>query len=192
MLWSVAKEAAQNWSSHKDLRQGAALAYYSVFSIGPLIIIAVAIAGFVFGDDAVERAGRAVDQRPAWRYRRPSHSGHVDRCRSAPAGPVRQPAWNWRVAVCRHRRRGAAQGRPEYGMGSPANPGKRRLVLYSRAMSCHLAVVLALGFLLMISLLVTTALAALRQVCGGVCRRLELCIFPIWSSPLLSSRCCSP
>ena len=53
MLWSVAKEAAQNWASHKDSRQGAALAYYSVFSIGPLIIIAVAIAGFVFGDDAV-------------------------------------------------------------------------------------------------------------------------------------------
>src|SRR5476651_2116952 len=53
MLWTVAKEAAQNWSAHKDSRQGAALAYYSVFSIGPLIVIAIAIAGFVFGRDAV-------------------------------------------------------------------------------------------------------------------------------------------
>lgn len=53
MLWIVAKEAAGNWSSHKDLRQGAALAYYSVFSLGPIILIAIAVAGFFFGRDAV-------------------------------------------------------------------------------------------------------------------------------------------
>lgn len=53
MLWTVAKEAAANWSTHKDSRQGAALAYYSVFSLGPLIVIAIAIAGFIFGRDAV-------------------------------------------------------------------------------------------------------------------------------------------
>ena len=53
MLWTVAKEAAQNWSDHKDSRQGAALAYYSVFSLGPIIVIAIAIAGFFFGRDAV-------------------------------------------------------------------------------------------------------------------------------------------
>lgn len=39
MLWTVVKEAAENWSSHKDSRQGAALAYYSVFSLGPVIVI---------------------------------------------------------------------------------------------------------------------------------------------------------
>ena len=53
MLWTVAKEAAGNWSSHKDSRQGAALAYYSVFSLGPIIVIAIAIAGFFFGREAV-------------------------------------------------------------------------------------------------------------------------------------------
>ena len=53
MLWTVAKEAAGNWSGHKDSRQGAALAYYSVFSLGPIIVIAIAVAGFFFGRDAV-------------------------------------------------------------------------------------------------------------------------------------------
>jgi membrane protein len=52
MLWLVAKEAAGNWSSHKDSRQGAALAYYSVFSLGPIIVIAMAVAGFFFGREA--------------------------------------------------------------------------------------------------------------------------------------------
>jgi membrane protein len=53
VLWTVLKEAAENWSSHKDSRQGAALAYYSVFSLGPIIVIAIAIAGFFFGREAV-------------------------------------------------------------------------------------------------------------------------------------------
>jgi len=53
MLWTVAKEAAGNWSRHKDSRQGAALAYYSVFSLGPIIVIAIAVAGFFFGREAV-------------------------------------------------------------------------------------------------------------------------------------------
>jgi len=49
----VVREAAANWSIHRDARQGAALAYYSIFSIGPLIVIAIAVAGFFFGRDAV-------------------------------------------------------------------------------------------------------------------------------------------
>jgi membrane protein len=53
MLWLIAKEAAGNWASHKDSRQGAALAYYSVFSLGPIIVIAIAVAGFFFGREAV-------------------------------------------------------------------------------------------------------------------------------------------
>jgi membrane protein len=53
MWWTVSKEAAANWSGHKDARQGAALAYYSVFSLGPIIVIAIAIAGLFFNHDAV-------------------------------------------------------------------------------------------------------------------------------------------
>jgi membrane protein len=53
MWWTVVKEAATNWSNHKDARQGAALAYYSVFSLGPIIVIAIAVAGLLFGQDAV-------------------------------------------------------------------------------------------------------------------------------------------
>jgi membrane protein len=51
--WILLKDAASNWATHKDARQGAALAYYSVFSLGPLMVIAIAIAGLVFGPEAV-------------------------------------------------------------------------------------------------------------------------------------------
>jgi len=58
-IWLVTKDAGQQWLAHKDARMGAALSYYSVFSIGPLILIAVAVAGLVFGREAVQ--GQVTD-----------------------------------------------------------------------------------------------------------------------------------
>jgi membrane protein len=52
--WASLRETAGQWSEHKDARLGAALAYYSIFSIGPLIVIAIAIAGLVVGAEAVQ------------------------------------------------------------------------------------------------------------------------------------------
>ena len=52
-MWELVKEAGSNWVEHKDARLGAALAYYSIFSIGPVIVIAIAVAGLIFGQDAV-------------------------------------------------------------------------------------------------------------------------------------------
>lgn len=46
------KETLNNWSNHKCSTFGAALAYYSIFSFGPLMLIATVIAGMVFGTDA--------------------------------------------------------------------------------------------------------------------------------------------
>jgi membrane protein len=52
--WSPLQETVSRWSEHKDARLGAALAYYSIFSLGPLIVIAITIAGLVFGGEAVQ------------------------------------------------------------------------------------------------------------------------------------------
>lgn len=52
-LGYLIKATAKGFSSDKATRLGAALAYYSVFSIGPLLMIVIAIAGLVFGEEAV-------------------------------------------------------------------------------------------------------------------------------------------
>lgn len=54
MTWVVFKTAVDQWFSHRSARMGAALAYYSVFSVGPLLLIVTSIAGLVFGADAVQ------------------------------------------------------------------------------------------------------------------------------------------
>jgi len=52
-VWSISKTAALNWMGHKDGRLGAALAYYSIFSLGPIVVIAITIAGLFFGEEIV-------------------------------------------------------------------------------------------------------------------------------------------
>lgn len=53
MTWTVLKTAVDQWLQHRSARLGAALAYYSVFSMGPLLLIVTSIAGLFFGADAV-------------------------------------------------------------------------------------------------------------------------------------------
>ena len=50
------KETLSNWSNHKCSAFGAAIAYYSIFSFGPLMLIATVIAGVVFGAEAARGA----------------------------------------------------------------------------------------------------------------------------------------
>ena len=53
-LWPLLKEAASDWSHDKAPRLGAALAYYTVFSIVPLLVLFIAIIGLVFGQEAAQ------------------------------------------------------------------------------------------------------------------------------------------
>ena len=52
-IWKVFNTAVDQWFVHRSARLGAALAYYSVFSMGPLLLIVISIAGLFFGADAV-------------------------------------------------------------------------------------------------------------------------------------------
>ena len=48
------KETFQQWQQDKASRIAAALAYYTVFSISPLLVIAIAIAGAFFGTETAQ------------------------------------------------------------------------------------------------------------------------------------------
>jgi len=54
------KEAAYEWINDNAPRMGAALAYYTMFALAPLLVIVVAVAGAMFGAEAVN--GRIAEQ----------------------------------------------------------------------------------------------------------------------------------
>jgi membrane protein len=48
------KDTFSAWSEDKVPRHGAALAYYTVFSLVPLLVAIIAMIGFIFGREAAE------------------------------------------------------------------------------------------------------------------------------------------
>ncbi len=54
LAWSVLSDTFSKWNEHKAIRLGAALAYFAIFAIAPVLIIAIAIAGLVYGRAATE------------------------------------------------------------------------------------------------------------------------------------------
>jgi len=56
----VLSQAGSAWIDDHAQSMGAALSYYTVFSLAPLLLIAISVAGLVFGRDAAQ--GAVVDQ----------------------------------------------------------------------------------------------------------------------------------
>ena len=51
---SFLKEVYREWSDDKASRLAAALAYYTIFSLAPLLLLIISITGFVVGESQVE------------------------------------------------------------------------------------------------------------------------------------------
>lgn len=56
--WALVRQAFSDWQDDGVPRMGASLAYYTLFSLAPLLLAAIAIAGLAFGKDAAQ--GRIV------------------------------------------------------------------------------------------------------------------------------------
>jgi membrane protein len=53
-IWGVLKDSFSGFSDHKVPKLSASLAYYTVFSIGPLLLVMISLAGLFLGREAVE------------------------------------------------------------------------------------------------------------------------------------------
>ena len=51
-IWLVLKGSAEEWRLDNASRLAAALSYYTIFSIAPLLVMAIAVASLVFGEKA--------------------------------------------------------------------------------------------------------------------------------------------
>jgi membrane protein len=53
-VWPTLKETAVDWNDDNAARLAAALAYYTLLSVAPLVVLAIALAGLVFGQQAAQ------------------------------------------------------------------------------------------------------------------------------------------
>jgi membrane protein len=164
-LWWVLRHAFVGWWNDNVPRLGASLAYYTLFALAPILVVAIGVAGLVFGPEAVRgevvaqieglvgRQGAEAVQAMIEGAARPSSSwlatgiGLVTAFLGATGAFIElQTALNaiWRV-------------QPRPGVSVLAFL-KQRLISFG--------LVVGVGFLLLVSLVVSAALAALNGYLG--------------------------
>ncbi|MEH1901936.1 MAG: YihY/virulence factor BrkB family protein [Nostoc sp.] len=166
-IWKLLQETFKEWSEDKASRLAAALAYYTIFSIAPLLIIVIAIAGAVFGEEAargqivgqiqglVGKDGAAFIQTAIQNANKP-HTGAIASIISVVVLLVGatglftelQDSLNtiWEV-----------KAKPGRGINN---------IIRLRFLS--FAMVIGIGFLLLVSLVISTGLAALVTYFGNI------------------------
>lgn len=53
-IFSLLKESFKEWQEDEALQLGAALAYYTIFSLAPMLLVVIGVAGLAFGREAVQ------------------------------------------------------------------------------------------------------------------------------------------
>lgn len=167
-FWDVLRGTTNNWLDDQASSISAALAFYCAFSLAPLLIITVSIAGWIVGDDlAYSYLGSQV----TLLFGKQSADLMLGAMRSA---QTTDGAWATLLSVIMlvvgASTVFAALEAALQQIWGGRNSLPRGLRAFVRARLISFGFILAIGFLLLVSLTLTTALAALR---GYVLRHFE-------------------
>jgi membrane protein len=159
-LWQILRGTTDNWLADQASSISAALAFYCAFSLAPLLIITVAIAGWIVGGEvAYSYVGRQL----TLLFGPQSARLILDAMRGAQssAGVLATIVSIVMLVVGASTVFSALESALQQVWGGrlPASRGWRGFV---RARLVSFGFILAIGFLLLVSLTLTTALAALR------------------------------
>ena len=159
-FWGILKGAGENWLDDQASSISAALAFYCAFSLAPLMIIIVTIAGWVVGD---ELAYSYLDTQVTLLFGRQSAELILQAMESAQS---EEGVWATLLSVLMLMVGASTvfaaleSALQQIWGGREALPRGWRAFVRGRLMS--MGFILAIGFLLLVSLTLTTALAALR------------------------------
>jgi membrane protein len=164
--WRVIKDTASGFIADEALSRGAAIAFYTATSLAPVLLIVVAIAGLVFGQDAAQNA----------------ITGQLGELMGDQTAQLLQTA----VASASKKSSGAVAtligiltliltasgvfGEMQSALNAiwKAEPSGTAITRLIRARAVSLGLVAALGFLLLVSLVVSTFLTAFGNQLNAV------------------------
>ena len=173
-MWGLIKSATQAWGDDYAASMGAALAYYTLFSLAPLLLIVIALAGLVFGPDAArgeilgqlrelmgEESARAVQAM----LEAANQPGKGAAATVAGGGLLLIGATSVFVEL---------QDALDRIWRAPSHLKSSGLWRLLRSQLLSFGMILCLGFLLMVSLVASAALAAMGKWWGPVFASWEL------------------
>jgi membrane protein len=167
-LWSLLKDSATAWSEDFAPSMGAAIAYYTAFSIAPLLIIVIAIAGFFFGREAA--SGQIYAQLGGLLGDSGAHAiqGMVDSASDTGEGVVASIVGIVLLLMGATTVFAELQTDLDRIWKAPAAKKEEGIWAMIRARLLSLGMVVTIGFILLVSLVISAVLSALGTWWGGV------------------------
>ncbi len=166
LYFGLVRQAATQFIEDGALSRGAAIAYYTVTSIAPVLLIVVAIAGFVFGEEAAR--GAIVDELGSLMGGKSADllQGMIQNASNRSTGTIATIIGGVTLLITASGVFGEMQAALNaIWKTEPASAGAvSRLV---RARLASLGLVATMGFLLLVSLVLSAALQALGGWLNG-------------------------
>lgn len=167
VIVELLKETFKEWQEDKASRLAAALAYYTAFSIAPLLIIAIAIAAVVFGEEAA-RGGVEEQLRGLIGQQGAEAVEEMIKNSSKPAeGTIATIISVFFLLFGASGVFGQLQDSLNTIWEVAPKPG-RGMMGFIKDRFLSFAMVLSIGFLLLVSLVLSAVLAGLNNVLGGM------------------------
>jgi YihY family inner membrane protein len=165
--WRMTQAAVDAWLDDFAPSMGAAIAYYTIFSIAPMLVIAIAVAGMVFGHDAAQGEIVAQIRDIVGTEGAIAIQGLVRSASEPREGMIATLLSVATLAVGATAVFSELQSALDRIWRIPAVKRKSGLWQLLRTRLLSFGLILGLGFLLIISLVVSAALSALGRWWGG-------------------------
>ena len=166
-FWQLLKETYTQWSAAKPFQLAATLAYYTLFSLAPLLLIAIAVAGLVLGREATEQQILTTFQGLVGPQGAQAIQGLLHSASTPGSGILATVIGIITLLIGA----GGVVGQLQESLNTiwevEAKP-KSGLWGLLRTRFVSFALVLGVGFLLLVSLLISAALTAMIQVMRGM------------------------
>ncbi len=159
-VWTIVRESAIEWISDNTMRLSAALAFYTILSVAPLLVIVIAIAGWVFGTESATRHLESQAQSFVGDAGAEVLKTTIQHAKRPGAGIFASIIGVVTLLFGASGVFGELQGAMNKVWDVKPKPG-RGLVAKIRDRFVSFGMVVAIGFLLLVSLVITTVLAAL-------------------------------
>jgi len=165
-LWLILRQTFSNWNEHEAPRQGAALAFYTILSMAPLVILVTAMLAMIFGHSTAETELLSQVEGLVGHQGSDAVKAVIEQAQKPSSGALASVFGLLTLLF------GASGVFIElrfaldtiWDVGSADDSGIWAMVQERFA---SFGMVLAVGFLLLVSLLISAALAALGKFYGG-------------------------
>ncbi len=164
--WRLAQSAVRAWADDYAPSMGAALSYYALFSIAPLLLIVIGVAGYFFGDEAAR--GEIYGQLAGLIGADGAHAvqGLVAAARKPQSGVLAMVVGTALLIGGATTVFGELQNALDRIWRAPAREKAKGWWTLLRTRVLSFGMVLGIAFLLMVSLVLSAAIAALGRWWG--------------------------